>query len=203
MMRGNDVTRWLEEDGQMFLREIGIQQGHVIVDFGCGSGHYTLPAATIVQPEGTVYAIDKDQAVLDRVMQIAASRNLNHIIPMNTLGTVTIALDDKTIDVVLLYDVIHYRDTEGRRDLYREIYRLLKPGALLSVYPKHHQSDLPSSHLADRTIDDIIKEIEAAHLSCCGKTMKALIHDDAYTQGPVLSFRKMGRQVNRALSQKE
>lgn len=194
------MTRWLEQDGPLFLQEIGIHQGHVVVDFGCGSGHYTIPAATVVQPGGKVYALDKDQAVLDRVMRIAASKNLSHIIPMNTLGSATIALDDDAIDVVLLYDVIHYRDTKGRRELYREIYRILKPGALLSVYPKHHRSDLPLLHLADRSIDDIIKEIEVAHLSCCGKTVKVLIHDEGYTRGPVLSFRKMRRQGNKTRS---
>lgn len=199
-MRGNDVIKWLEQDGPLFLQEIGIHQGHAVVDFGCGSGHYTIPAATVVQPGGKVYALDKDQTVLDRLMRIAASRNLNHIIPMNTLGSATIALDDDTIDVVLLYDVIHYRDTEGRRELYREIYRILKPGALLSVYPKHHRSDFPLSHLANRTIHDIIKEIEAANLSFCNKTIKVLIHDDASTQGPVLSFRKMKRQGNKTHS---
>jgi SAM-dependent methyltransferase len=149
-----------------------------------------------VQPEGTVYAIDQDHDVLDRLMQIAASQNLNRIIPLSTLGTAAIALDDDTIDVVLLYDVIHYSDTEGRGDLYREVYRILKPGALLSVYPKHHQSDWPLSHLADRTIDDIIKEIEAAQLSYCDTMVKVLIHDDCYTQGHILNFRKIGEKGN-------
>jgi len=195
-MSGNDVTRWLEEDGQTFLRDIGIKKGQVVVDFGCGAGHYTIPAAKIVEQEGTIYAIDKNQDVLDQLMQIATSENLNNIIPMNTLGTVTIALDAETIDVVLLYDVIHYRDMEGRGNLYREVYRILKPGALLSVYPKHHQSDLPLLNLADRKIDDIIKEIADAQLYCCDKSFKALIHDDGYTQGHILNFRKTGGKGN-------
>jgi ubiquinone/menaquinone biosynthesis C-methylase UbiE len=195
-MIGSNVKRWLEEDGERFLRDLGIKRGQVIVDFGCGAGHYTIPAAKIVEQEGTVYAIDKDQDVLDQLMQIATSKNLNNIIPMNTLGTVTIALDDETIDVVLLYDVIHYRDMEGRGNLYREVYRILKPGALLSVYPKHHKLDLPLSNLADRKIDDIIKEIEEAHFYCCGKNFKELIHDGCYTQGHILNFRKTGRKGN-------
>lgn len=187
----NSVKRWLKEGGERFLRDIGIKHGQVIVDFGCGSGHYTIPAAKIVGKKGTVYAIDKDRSALDQVMQRAKSENLNNIIPLNTSGTGEIDLDDETIDVVLLYDVLHYRDTEERGELYREVYRILKPDALLSVYPKHHKSDWPLWNLADRTIEDIINEIEGAHFYFCGKNFKELlIHDDEYTQGEILNFRK-------------
>jgi len=190
-MMGNDVKRWLKEGGERFLKDIGIKQGQVIVDFGCGAGHYTIPAAKIAGKEGKVYAIDKDSSALDQVMQRAKSENLNNIIPLKTSGTVKIDLDDDTIDVVLLYDVLHYRDTEERGELYNKVYRILKPGALLSVYPKHHKLDWPLWNLADRTIEDLIKEIEESHFYFCGKNFKELlIHDDEYTQGEILNFRK-------------
>ena len=70
-MMENDVKRWLKEGGERFLRDIGIKQGQVIVDFGCGAGHYTIPAAKIVGKEGTVYAIDKERSTLNQVMQRA------------------------------------------------------------------------------------------------------------------------------------
>lgn len=189
-MIGNDVKRWLKEDGERFLRDIGIKQGQFIVDFGCGAGHYTIPATKIVGREGKIYAIEKNSHVLNQLIQIAKSEGLNNIIPMNTSGTLKIDLDDETIDVVLLYDVLHYRDTEGRGELYNEVYRILKPGALLSVYPKHHKLDWPLWNLADRKIENIIKEIEGAHFYFCGKDFKDLIHDDCYTQGDILNFRK-------------
>jgi ubiquinone/menaquinone biosynthesis C-methylase UbiE len=194
-MMENDVKKWLEEGGEKFLRDIGIKKGQFIVDFGCGAGHYTIPAAKIVEKEGTVYAIDKDRSALDQVMRRAKSENLNNIIPLNTSGTVKIDLDDETIDVVLLYDVLHYRDTEERGALYHEVYRILKPGALLSVYPKHHKLDWPLWNLADRTIEDIIKEIEVSYFDFYGKNLKELlIHDDEYTQGQILNFRKTGEK---------
>jgi ubiquinone/menaquinone biosynthesis C-methylase UbiE len=190
-MMENDVKRWLKEGGERFLRDIGIKQGQVIVDFGCGAGHYTIPAAKIVGKKGTIYAIDKDRSTLNQVMQRAKSENLNNIIPLNTSGTARIDLEDETIDAVLLYDVLHYRDTEERKELYHEVYRILKSGALLSVYPKHHKLDWPLWNLADRTIEDIIKEIEKSQFYFCDKNVKELlIHDDEYTQGQILNFRK-------------
>ena len=100
-MMENGVKRWLREGGERFLRALGIKQGQIIVDFGCGAGHYTIPAAKILGKEGTVYAIDKDRFTLKQVMQKAKSENLNNIIPLNTSGTLKIDLDDETIDVVL------------------------------------------------------------------------------------------------------
>jgi len=80
---------------------------------------------------------------------------------------------------------------EERGALYNEVDRILKPGALLSVYPKHHKLDWPLWSLADRTIEDIIKEIEGARFYFCGRNFKKLlIHDDEYTQGNILNFRK-------------
>jgi ubiquinone/menaquinone biosynthesis C-methylase UbiE len=188
---GNSVKRWLEEGGEKFLRAIGIKQGQLIVDFGCGAGHYTIPAAKIVGKRGTVYAIDKDNSALDQVMQRAKSENLNNIIPLNTLGTVKIDLEDETIDVVLLYDVLHYRDIDERKELYSEVHRILRPSALLSVYPKHHKLDWPLWNLAEKTIEEIINEIEGSHFYLCDKHVrKLLIHDNDYNQGQILNFRK-------------
>jgi len=47
------------------LEKVGIQRGHIVLDFGCGSGTYTLPAAEMVGNRGRVYAVDKDRKVLD------------------------------------------------------------------------------------------------------------------------------------------
>lgn len=193
------VKRWLEQGGQKFLRAIGIKPGQSIMDFGCGAGHYTIPAAKMVGKEGTVYAIDKDRSALDQVMRRAKSENLSNIVPLNTSGTAKIDLDDETIDVVLLYDVLHYRDTDERKELYNEIHRILRPDALLSVYPKHHKLDWPLWNLAEKTIDEIINEIEEAHFYLCDKKVrKLLIHDDEYTHGQILNFRKTGEKGGKA-----
>ena len=40
------------------LKDAGIQPGMSVLDFGCGLGRYSLPAARIVGKEGVVYAVD-------------------------------------------------------------------------------------------------------------------------------------------------
>ncbi len=43
------------------LAEIGMQKGQMVLDFGCGSGDYTIPAAKVVGKSGTIYAVDKSE----------------------------------------------------------------------------------------------------------------------------------------------
>ena len=40
-----ETRRWMAKDGIEFFKEIGIKSGQIILDFGCGRGHYSIPAA--------------------------------------------------------------------------------------------------------------------------------------------------------------
>ncbi len=50
-----------------FLTSSGAKKGLVILDFGCGSGTYTIPAAKLVGATGRVYAVDINSTALDRL----------------------------------------------------------------------------------------------------------------------------------------
>jgi len=186
----SDVKKWLKKDGEIFLKSIGVEAGQVILDYGCGAGHYTIPAAKIVGREGKVYAIDRDDDTLDRLMWAAESEGLKNIVPIETSEESKIDLEDGSIDVVLLYDVLHFMDIDERRKLYSMVHRILKTGALLSVYPKHHKLDEPLWKFSDMRLEDVIKEIEMANFYLDGKDHKRLIHDDNYDSGYILSFTK-------------
>ena len=97
-------------------------------------------------------------------------------------------LVDGSIDLALLYDVLHY--FPKRQDLYEEMYRVLKKEGFLSVYPKHCKSDFPMWCLADLEIDEVIEEIEAAKFRFKEKIWKKVVHFGGYTRGYILFFRK-------------
>ena len=118
------------------LQKIGIRRGQTVLDFGCGSGTYTIPAAKIVGEQGKVYAVDKDNEALDELMQKAESAGLKNIKRMETSGKLEIDLADESVDVVLLFDVFHsfyFPQAEDRRRLLGEIYRIMKPAAFISI----------------------------------------------------------------------
>ena len=182
------MEKWFTKDGSLFLQSIGLQRGQYVLDFGCGEGYYTIPAATVVGDQGKVYAVDKDEEALGKLSKRARSTGLDNIVLMKCKRDLKVDLVDGSIDLALLYDVLHY--IRQRNDLYEEMHRILKKDGFLSVYPKHCKSDFPMWCLADLEIDEVIEEIEAAKFRFAEKVWKKIVHFGGYTRGYVLNFRK-------------
>jgi ubiquinone/menaquinone biosynthesis C-methylase UbiE len=190
----NEVKKWIEEDGQNFLKEIGINKGYTVLDFGCNVGHYTIPVAKVVGKESKVYAVDKDSEALIQLMQTAKSEGLENIVPITTSGEFNINLKNESVDVVLLYDILHYINLKERRKLYNEVYRILKISGFLSIYPKHYKLDEPLGELSDTELESLIQEIENKNFCFNNKVFKKLIHDDNYDTGYILNFKPLNKK---------
>ena len=78
--------RWLDGHASEVLAEIGVKEGQMVLDFGCGSGTYTIPAAKLVGKNGTVYALDVSSKALDRMEERAKQGGLRNIIRIDTTG---------------------------------------------------------------------------------------------------------------------
>ncbi|MBW1717172.1 MAG: class I SAM-dependent methyltransferase [Deltaproteobacteria bacterium] len=163
------------------LERVGIRRGQTVLDFGCGSGIYTIPAAKIVGEQGRVYALDEDKEALNELMQKAGSAGLKNIERMETSGELEFKLVDESVDVVLLFDVFHsyyFPQADDRRRLLSEIHRIMKPTAFVSVWPKHMESETEN-------------EVEKANFYLEKELSEMLIHDNRNLEkGKVLNFRK-------------
>ena len=180
----SDIERWLKAGGKIYLKDIGIKKGQVILDFGCGDGHYTIPAAKVVGKKGLVYAQDKEKETLDEVIKKAKAEGLENIKVIKTKGELRIDLKDKSLDAVLLYDVLHYHDMKERRKIYGEVYRILKNGALLSVFPRHYKEKMQLK------LEEVKKEIKKANFRFESKFFGTLLHDVNYVKDYVFNFKK-------------
>lgn len=189
----NDVQHWINVAGIKYLEELGLKTGHVVVDFGCNEGHYSIPAASVVSTEGQVYAIDREKSALDQLQKTALEQKLTNITLILSCEP-DIDLPSSSVDIVLVYDVLHYLNTAERKRLYQAANKVIKNGGLLSVFPKHMQMNSPMWHLADLNSSDIIAEIKNCGFILIDQNKKRLIHDDIIEEGIVLNFIKFSNK---------
>ena len=175
----------VESQALEVLRAIGITRGQTVLDFGCGPGTYSIQAASLVGEQGKVYVLDKDGQSLDKLLQNARRENLANVERMDTSGELEINLADESVDMVLLFDVLHeyyLPDSDQRERLLNEFHRILKPDGVLSVYPKHVES----------TAKD---EVESANFYLASEYSGTLIHENRdLERGQVLNFKKKSRE---------
>ena len=184
----DNVKKWVEQDGEKFLEEVGIKKGQTVLDFGSSEGHYTIPVSKVIGANAKVYALDKDKGVLDKLKKITEKNNIKNIELIKEDSK--IPLENNSLDAVLCYDVIHYENKKKRIAIYNEIHRVLKKEGLFSVYPKHHKKDYPLMELADINLESVVQEIERFGFVLESKFLKTLLHDEYYNEGCILNFRR-------------
>ena len=115
------------------LEEVGIKPGFHVLDFGCGPGAYTATLAELVGKSGTIYALDIHPLAIRKVKKIAEKRKLQNV--KTILSDLRTGLPDESIDVSLLYDILHGLNDPG--GVLQELHRVLRPAGLLSVTDHH------------------------------------------------------------------
>ena len=194
----DDRNLWPKEDADDCLKAIGVGPGQTVLDFGCALGGYSIPAARIVGKRAKVYAMDKNAEALETLERLAFAQGLPHIDTINTHGEVHVPLEDESVDVVLLHDVLHligWEESQGqttrrstatdRRVLLEEAYRVMKSDGLASVFGPHLVS-----HTDIASEDDLNREIESAGFRLEKEMYRQLMHDGHLEQGHLYSYRK-------------
>ena len=117
------------------LRTVGVSPGHYLLDLGCGEGAFTLPAGRRVGEAGMVFALDCDPEKLAVLRRAVGGNALNNVALVQASGEAGIPLAEGTCDVALVYDVLQM--IEDWEPLFAELFRVLRAGGTLSVYPMH------------------------------------------------------------------
>jgi SAM-dependent methyltransferase len=100
-----------------------------IVDYGAGTGVYTLPIAEAV-PDGKVFAVE----ALPRLVEMLRAKltpELEHRVCICETGDNVVPLDDREADRVVMVDVLHH--LHDHRGVLEEVVRVLRPGGLFVV----------------------------------------------------------------------
>ncbi len=109
-----------------------------VVDFGCGYGTFSIPAAQMGQ--GTVHALDIEAEMVEATARKAREAGLSNVRSERrdfvTDGT---GLPDASVGYVMLFNILH---CEQPRVLLQEAWRILRPGGRLGIM---HWNDDPST----------------------------------------------------------
>lgn len=118
------------------LKEVEIESGYHVLDYGCGPGSYSILVSELVGNKGKVYALDIHPLAIQRVKKRASKKGLTNI--ETILSDCATGLESNSVDVVLLYDVFHeLSDPDG---VLKELNRVLKPNGILS-FSDHHMKE--------------------------------------------------------------
>lgn len=101
-----------------------------VVDFGAGTGMYSLPLAEAV-PEGVVYAVDEQDVLLDLLRDKLATHPPRGRVEPILSADGRVPLPDGVAARMVMVNVVHHiNDDEGALG---EVVRLLAPGGRLAV----------------------------------------------------------------------
>lgn len=151
----NSPLRHLVQPPPRVIERSGVKLGMTILDLGCGSGAFTLPAARVVGEGGKVYALDIQSAML-RQLERRLARAGNHDIKnveLKQASAYELPLADESLDLVM--SVAAFHEIPDKPRALREVKRVLKKDGILALTEFLPDPDYP---LASTTI----KEGEAA-----------------------------------------
>ena len=113
---------------RLMIDKLGLQEGMTVIDVGCGIGG---PMRRVVQEAGVkVVGINNSDVQLDRARSLSAEAGIDHMIDYLACSFMDMsAIADNTMDRgYAIESTCHAPDKAGA---FAEIYRVLKPGALL------------------------------------------------------------------------
>jgi ubiquinone/menaquinone biosynthesis C-methylase UbiE len=173
----------LRRHAEKVLRQIGVQERQTILDCRCGSGAYTIAAAQLVGEQGVVYAIDTNSKKLQDLRQTVNATELTNVEIIEANVTAHLPVPTGLVDIVLLYDIFWYfRPTESKLPkLLKEMYRVAKADALISVYP---------AHLNSSEVKWFKNEMEQKGFSFENEYFTQLVHEGRIENGNLLDFSK-------------
>ena len=137
-----------------------LQEGDTVVDLGSGAGFDCFLAASRVGKEGKVIGVDMTPEMIDKARENAKKGNYENV--EFRLGEIeNIPAADNSIDVVISNCVINL--SPDKRRVFKEAFRVLKPGGRLMV------SDI----VLTKGLPDFIKNSVEAYIGCIsGAIMK-------------------------------
>ncbi len=133
------MLQWLDNPKRLnynnpdkLLAESGMKPGQTVLEIGCGSGFFTVPASKLLGKEGWLYAIDIHPAAVRETERKIREFDLKNVTAMQE-DAVKTSFPDEMFDTVLLYGVVP-APVISTEEISREICRVLRPGGICAIW---------------------------------------------------------------------
>jgi len=112
------------------------REGMAVADIGCGMGYFTVALAGLVGEQGTVFAVDLQQEMLDRTAQRVKRAGVTQRVRLIRCVADDIGIPGP-VDLVLAFWMAH--EVEDTSRFFRQVHAVLSEGGrMLVVEPTMH-----------------------------------------------------------------
>ena len=109
-----------------------------IVEFGCGYGTFTIPAARLVS--GNLFALDIEPVMVEETARKSRESSLANVFAQRRDFVADgCGRPDASVGYAMLFNILHIEDPVG---LLREVRRVLSPGGRAGII--HWRTDIPT-----------------------------------------------------------
>ena len=122
--------RDFEKDARLIMQRLDLKPEHSVIDFGCGTGAFVIPAARVCRK---VFAVDISQAMLDRCAEKARAAGLSNI-ETYCAGFLTYEHQDAPVDAIVSVIALHHLPDFWKAVAFKRMYHMLKPGGKLYLF---------------------------------------------------------------------
>ena len=119
---------------QKILESAGLRPGLKVLEVGCGTGFFTLPAGKMLGKDGSLTAMDMLPISVETVAEKVRQAGLSEVVKVVKGDALDTKLEKESLDEVILFGVIPAPMLPMEK-LMQEMHRILRPGGRLAVWP--------------------------------------------------------------------